>query len=225
MSFRPPRARKPRRQGSSSPAVASGSASRSASPSKAPSAHQHLVLPSMVPKQRRPRNSQGMFISRPDISVAVPGQDYTQMPFPDRGRKGRAATSANAVSGSTAYSYPEDATNDPPAFDIDDVFIEPQMESQNEDQRLKRQTQWGRWMNEVIPSLLRPHLSLLRKSASLRSISRSESFNCTCGKTGARHLKVVCVHFEGMFSFLAGSQYRWPEFELEKSFISLMLCG
>lgn len=202
MSFRPPKAYKPRRPGSPSSAVASCSASHSASPSKVSSAHQHLVLPSMVPKQCRPRNTHGMFISRPDISVAIPGQDYTQMPFPDRGHKGHAATSANTISGSTAYSYPEDATTDePPAFDIDDVFIEPQMEIQ-EDQRHKRQTQWRRWMDEVIPSLLCPHLSLLRKLASLRSISQSDSFNCMCGKASARHLKVVCVHFEGMFSFL-----------------------
>ena len=209
MSFRPPKARKARRQISPSSALASRPASRSTSPSKALSTSHHLVSPSAVQKQRRPRNSQGMFISSKEVLVSVPGHDFSQMPVPDRGRLPRAATSANIASGSTNYNRcdseaatnTEFATDDPPAFDMDDIFITPQIVSENQNTMRKRETQWSRWMNEVIPLVLRPHLSLLRQSASLRSISRVKSVNCTCGKTSARHLKVVLVHFESKFFF------------------------
>jgi hypothetical protein len=198
MSFRTPKLRKQGRQLSPS-ASASPSASRSASPSKAPSVHR-LISPTLVPKQRRPRNSQGIFIQSPEVLVTVPGHDYSQMPIPDRGRMPRAARAAGTSR--TTHNIP-DATIDEgyehPVFDIDDIFVERRMDpedTQNEGQRRKRETQWRKWINEVIPSMLAPHLRLLRESASLRSISRSGSDNCTCGHVGSRHLQVVCVHFE-----------------------------
>ena len=198
MSFRAPKLRKGSQQSSPS-APASRSGSRSASPSKNPSAHQ-LISSTLVPNQRRPRNSQGIFIQKPEVLVTVPGHDYSQIPIPDRGRMPRAGSEAGASR--TAYNTLEatiDEGYEGPAFDIDDVFVQRRVdpeEIQNEGQRRKREMQWRRWMNEVIPSLLLPHLRLLRESASLKSIPRSGSDNCTCGRTGSRHLQVVCVHFE-----------------------------
>jgi hypothetical protein len=163
------------------------------------SAPHQLVSPSMVPKQQRPRNSQNMFISRQEVLVSVPGHDYSQMPVPDRGRMPRVATYADTAPGFTAYSPPE-AADEFPTFGVDDVFITSQIDSENVDKTRKREAQWSRWMKEVIPSLIRPHLSLLRQSASLRSISRTGSADCTCGGSGPRHLKVILVHFESKFS-------------------------
>jgi hypothetical protein len=125
-----------------------------------------------------------MFISKKNVLVNVPGRNYSQMPMPDRGRMPRVVTHADTTSGSTAHSHPEAAVaaepaTDPPDF-TDDVFITPQVGSENVDEPRKTKAQWSRWMNEVIPSLLSPHLSLLRQSGSLRSISRSISVNCTC---------------------------------------------
>lgn len=196
MSFRPPKLRKRDRQRSSS---MQANRSTSRSPSKAPA--ESLISPSLLPKERRPRNSQGIFISRPEVLVAIPGREYTQLPMPDRGRMPR--SSRHATPSSTTDHTPEDAVEEgyePPTADLDQVFVEHQSEP-NVGQRQKREKQWRKWTNEVIPSLLRPHLSLLRESTSLRSIPRSGSRNCTCANTKSRHLNVVCVHFESEQSF------------------------
>ncbi|KAL6305915.1 hypothetical protein BKA93DRAFT_730537, partial [Sparassis latifolia] len=61
----------------------------------------------------------------------------------------------------------------------------------------KKARQWQRWATEVIPSLLLPHMELLRLSESLRQnvdIPRA----CTCGGEHVRTLKVVCVYFESL---------------------------
>ncbi|GBE80067.1 hypothetical protein SCP_0212700 [Sparassis crispa] len=63
--------------------------------------------------------------------------------------------------------------------------------------RQKKAHQWQRWVTEVIPSLLLPHMELLRLSESLRQnvdIPRA----CTCGGEHVRTLKVVCVYFESL---------------------------
>jgi hypothetical protein len=192
MSFRAPRLRK----------RASRSTSRSASPSKVSSAS--LISSSLVPKERRPRHSQSIFVPTPEVLVAIPGHDYSQIPSPDRGCMPRSSRHARTLS--TAGPIPEAAVEDsyePPSFDFDQVFVQHPTETEqvNMAQQRKRKKQWNRWMNEVIPSLLRPHLHLLRESASLRSISRSGSRNCTCAGASSRYLKVVCVHFESEQNF------------------------
>lgn len=221
MSFRPPKARKPHRQSSPPSVLASHPTSRSTSPSKALSATHQLVPPSAVSQGRQPRNSQNMFISRQAVLVSVPGHNFSQMSLPDRGRMPRVASYTDPPSRSTADSHPEAAeyaSDEIPAFDMDNVFITPGTNNEDVNKARKREAQWNRWMNEVIPSLLRPHLALLRQSASLRSISRSDPVNCTCGKTGTRHLKVVLVHFESKFS-----SGLWACRQLEFDFASLQL--
>lgn len=67
----------------------------------------------------------------------------------------------------------------------------------------KKEWQWIRWATKTIPSLLHPHLKLLRESESLRNMQHSSHELCTCGGKGAQMLQVVCVFFERkLFSYL-----------------------
>ncbi|RDB20434.1 hypothetical protein Hypma_012497 [Hypsizygus marmoreus] len=56
----------------------------------------------------------------------------------------------------------------------------------------KKEKQWKRWADEVIPSLLAPYLTILRESASLRDVEQQLD-GCQCG---ARKIDVICVYFE-----------------------------
>lgn len=59
----------------------------------------------------------------------------------------------------------------------------------------KKALQWKRWTEIVIPSLLRPFLTILRESSSLRELQR-EIAGCVCG---AKKINIVGVYFERMF--------------------------
>jgi hypothetical protein len=85
---------------------------------------------------------------------------------------------------------------------VNDVFIADVSESEEvrrQKQKQKKQKQWKKWTQDIIPSLLRPHLRLLRKTASWRSMPRYTEHQCNCNGTSSRHLKVVCVSFEREF--------------------------
>ncbi|RDB18751.1 hypothetical protein Hypma_014627 [Hypsizygus marmoreus] len=56
----------------------------------------------------------------------------------------------------------------------------------------KKEKQWKKWADEVIPNLLSPYLQILRDSGSLRDV-QPQSDGCQCG---ARKMEVVCVYFE-----------------------------
>jgi hypothetical protein len=87
-------------------------------------------------------------------------------------------------------------------FDIlNNILVEPTSDAKEirqEKKKRKKEKQWKTWTKVVIPSLLRPHLQLLHKLVSLRSMPPHEEHQCRCDGTNLRHLKVVCVSFEGM---------------------------
>ena len=223
MSFRPPRPPKrkeivasssgtlsssssplPPPSSSASPATSQAS-SRSASPSKPPAIHHHLVPPSKVPKGCRPRHSKSFYLPGPEHVLTLPGQDYSQIPSTSSGRP-RVTQIPRLEFG--AKERPRDAIDDlhmsSDTFDIiNDVFITDVPESeqvQREKQKQKKQKQWKKWTEDIIPSLLRPHLRLLRKTASLRSMPRHKAHQCNCDGMSSRRLKVVCVSFEREFN-------------------------
>ena len=84
-------------------------------------------------------------------------------------------------------------------FDIiEDIFTNdgPEPDSPKcQKQQRKQEKQWKKWTEDVIPSMLRPHLHLLRKSESLRSMSQPANPQCNCHGPSHR-LRVVCVSFE-----------------------------
>jgi CxC1 like cysteine cluster associated with KDZ transposases len=210
MSFRAPKP--PKRKGVSGSALQPSSYLTPASPSKTPAAR-HLVPPSVIPRNRRPRNSRDLYLPGPEQILTLPGQSYSQMPFSSHGRSAN-ATSTHVPQNVGRHTGARDCSADPDdnpyrspgAFDIiNDIFVAdaPKSEElQREKQRQKKEKQWKKWTQEVIPSLLRPHLRLLRKSASLRSIPQHTDYHCKCGGTSSRRLKVVCVSFEREFYIL-----------------------
>jgi hypothetical protein len=58
----------------------------------------------------------------------------------------------------------------------------------------KKERQWLRWANEVIPALLAPYMAILHESNSLRDFE-PQAYNCLCG---SKDIEVVCVYFESM---------------------------
>ena len=77
-------------------------------------------------------------------------------------------------------------------------------EERRAQERAKKQRQVGRWLNEVLPSLQRPYLHLVRVSEGLRSIDRSRVVHCSCGGSITGHtLSVICVYFDREFRYLS----------------------
>ncbi|KAH7916895.1 hypothetical protein BV22DRAFT_987111, partial [Leucogyrophana mollusca] len=63
----------------------------------------------------------------------------------------------------------------------------------------KKQRQWARWSDYVLPSLVRPYLKLLKNTSSFRNPPTPMSQPCTCGQSGQK-LDIVCVHMESLES-------------------------
>ena len=200
MSFRKPRRPRSRRRRQRSP---SGSPSDHGSRSISPTPGSQLVPSSMVLTERRPRNyrSQGPDISGPRPILSIPGRDFVQQFSTSRGRQHQPRQ--HQVSRIHSPDLDMDAADDShmPTSDFDfttDVFYAEQedtAEQQREKLQRKKERLWKRWAENVIPSLLRPHLQLLRQSKSLRSIPRSLTYQCSCN-SNSQTLEVVCVFFD-----------------------------
>ena len=203
MSFRKPslRTRRTRRQTSPPDLPSSQGPSRSSSPPTEPIVHHHLVPPNA--RGRRPRQSQGQFVPGPRHILSVPGQDYVQHLSTTRGRPQKCLQQNQTPDDSNINPSPDPADSSHiPTSDFDfmtDILITdpPETEEMRQERlRLKKRRQWVRWTQEVIPSLLQPHLRLLHKSNSLCNVSRLSTYQCTCGGSSSRSLTVVCVFFE-----------------------------
>jgi hypothetical protein len=205
MSFRKPNRRIPSRRRQTSPPdlPSSQGPSRSTSPPTEPTVHHHLVPPNE--RGRRPRHSRGQFVPGPRHILSVPGQEYVQQPSFTRGRPQMCLQQNQEPDNSNIDKPPDSANNShmqTSDFDfMTDTFImdPPETEGMRQERlRLKKQRQWVRWTQEVIPSLLHPHLCLLRKSNSLCNVSHLPTYQCTCNSSSSRTLTVVCVFFESM---------------------------
>jgi hypothetical protein len=75
-------------------------------------------------------------------------------------------------------------------------FILPSDDRQKEQAQAKKARQWRKWVDEVIPSLVRPYLAVLRHTDSFR-LPVPPRTSCTC-TSGSRRLNVVCVYFDSM---------------------------
>src|SRR5436190_4139361 len=66
----------------------------------------------------------------------------------------------------------------------------------------KKRRQWRKWVDEVIPTLVEPYLSLLHQTKSLRLDVPQGSVIERLGDCEhlSRPLQVICVYFESMFS-------------------------
>jgi hypothetical protein len=66
----------------------------------------------------------------------------------------------------------------------------------------KKQRQWRKWSEDVIPALLQPYMALLRETEGLRHINLKRQADDSCdGCSSGRLLNVTCVYFESRLIF------------------------
>ena len=59
----------------------------------------------------------------------------------------------------------------------------------------KKERQWRKWSEDVIPILLKPYLTLMRETQSLRHIEEVRGRRGCTGCTAGRLLEVSCIYF------------------------------
>lgn len=74
------------------------------------------------------------------------------------------------------------------------------MNNSSEQYARKKERQWGRWANKVIPDLLGPYLEYLASTAGGKEAPAPPP--CSCGR-GRRELQVVAIHWER----------KWPDYK------------
>jgi hypothetical protein len=209
MSFRLPKGTKKKQKISTLNSVSSPFASAihpASCPLPTHPTSEHLIASSTAPQSRRARHAKGIFISGAAQNIlSLPGQEYMQLPSSRAGHN-PASHPNDELSPTTPAPTPDLRRN--PAADLhgpsndfnimDDMFISLRVEPEGlrrQRQKHKNEKRWKKWTEEVIPSLLRPHLHLLRESETLRSTPQLTNQQCSC-HAPSRRLKVVCVYFE-----------------------------
>ncbi|KDR70808.1 hypothetical protein GALMADRAFT_75558 [Galerina marginata CBS 339.88] len=81
-----------------------------------------------------------------------------------------------------------DETNDP-LVDLDDSEVDQQRIA-------KKQRQWRKWSEDIIPALLKPYLTLLSETAGLHDMSRIDNIHGCTGCADGRLLNVSCIYFQ-----------------------------
>ncbi|PPQ96562.1 hypothetical protein CVT26_006290 [Gymnopilus dilepis] len=78
---------------------------------------------------------------------------------------------------------------------LEDLPAEDEKE-ENERARIKKEKQWVRWSQEVIPSMIKPYVSLLKETESLRNLNAARARKLCKGCRGKSTLQVSCIYFE-----------------------------
>lgn len=60
----------------------------------------------------------------------------------------------------------------------------------------KKERQWRKWSEDIIPALLKPYLSLLQETSGLRNMNNARKRNLCEGCMQGRLLDVSCIFFE-----------------------------
>jgi len=92
----------------------------------------------------------------------------------------------------------------------------------------KKQNQWRRWSEEVIPSLISPYLSYIRQSASLQSIpdlgcSTGGDSRCS-GFCRPQSLAVTCVLFDRAFCLLCPKALHLHSSQIGLQVVNISCC-
>lgn len=143
-----------------------------------------LIPLSDAPRSRLPRNTTTLGVPRHNTVLVLPAKKrFTQINPPSAKRP--------------ASSNPHE--DDP--FDAQDYDQHPYIfhhiveETDLNRNAHKRRRQWRQWQEETIPSLIGPHLTLLRQTNSFRDPPPPpEPLECTC--SSSRTLRVLCVYFK-----------------------------
>lgn len=181
-----------------------------AGPSTPPSHNtQHeLITSSMVKRRRRPQQSRKFHLPIAPPLLVLPGRKrLTQQSLNNPGRSQqqqplRDTDTANQHDSPSAGNTLERGEHS--SFysslhyisDGDSILPSPSKGRQ------KKMNQWRRWTDEIIPSLIAPYLTYLRKSASLRNRIKLQpdevaTFQCksSCRR---RVLDITCILFNRM---------------------------
>ncbi|KAF8868702.1 hypothetical protein CPB84DRAFT_1695554 [Gymnopilus junonius] len=67
---------------------------------------------------------------------------------------------------------------------------------ENAQARKKKEQQWRKWSEDVIPGMLEPYVALMRETDSLRDLSAARSRKLCSGCEGYSSLEVSCIYFE-----------------------------
>lgn len=158
-----------------------------------------LIESRLIPQQRRGYGTRGKVnYAREELLVLPNRQAFTQLPsHPHRPHHDTYNSPPPILDNSIiSDSVPE-------VDHMDQIFVttgetEPP-EIRKQRQQRKKERQWAKWADEVIPSLIKPHLQLLRQSESLRKLSQLRHtvlspLSCHCPKR--TKLTVTCVYFE-----------------------------
>jgi hypothetical protein len=215
MSFRRPKTTYHRTPSPSKSSAPSTPATRPSTPSSTSPTRSivHLIPVADVLPHKRPPGTSGLFLSRPQYLVTLPGRvNLTHAPL---------------ARGSPLPRHP-DAPDSPCNAPLvpDDPFVSWENGSAYDNiiegvltthgpltdlerrtrHRLKKKRQWKKWYEDIIPTLLQPHLRLLRETHFLRNRPLQPIHSCVC-ETPPRSLTVICVYFERKVQYPFASRY------------------
>jgi hypothetical protein len=153
-----------------------------------------LVNVGDVPQHRQPYGTGGVVV-HPEPLVFGPGGPYVQPAPPRRIHSPRPFPEEGNTFFDNAWVTPGPNPGPNPGTSSHANFR-------------KKERQWAKWREKVIPSLVQPYLRLLRETDSLRNMAGSSPPPaCMCGGEDARSLEVARVSFQSTLSssFLATS--------------------
>ncbi|RDB15385.1 hypothetical protein Hypma_004634, partial [Hypsizygus marmoreus] len=162
------------------PVAMSFRAPRKVSPSKRSTLTNALEPFLLVPTEQVP--TQRMVRGTSNFTV-LPPRDFVD---PDGSFAQPHVTSVTPATSATSARADDVSTSAPVV--VDDTVSTPYSR--------KKDRQWQKWAIDIIPTLLKPYLSLLRETDSLRDgIPGTSEINCNC-RSSVRRINVACVYFE-----------------------------
>jgi hypothetical protein len=195
MSFKAP---KPPRVSSRSSSLSRRPSSLLSKDTTIPRTSHHLIPPSDASKTRGDHGTKGRDQSHYNKVLAEPfGRVFVQEPAPLR------KSTAAAVHPAEPQAALDDSFADTGDAEVAEPFPiyvlaggkDPDLRQQC--QQRKKERQWAKWENEIIPSLLQPYLRILRESDNLRTLNHHSSValpTCLCERR--TRIDVTCVFFE-----------------------------
>ena len=152
-----------------------------------------MVKPSVVHRQR-PRHTKGMYLPAPPPVLVLPGRQHLVQHLPPASR-------------STAQNHAiQDIFNLNKDSFADTLYMPhgPLTNVSHLSGLQKKQNQWWRWSQDIIPDLIKPYLTYLHESEFLRRPTDIQTgcleTKCTAFYTRCS-LIITCVLFDCMLSF------------------------
>jgi hypothetical protein len=163
-------------------------------------------------------------------SISPTKSNFT--PVEDEPRLRRSYGSLSTVTGTTGLLYApggpyrqmsdpglqslhHEEVSEPLAGDHDVLSVNPAVSLK------KKEKQWIKWEQEIIPLMLVPYLELLRVTESLRNMREVRAQPRCSGCYGTRQLSVACIYFDSVFLF---SHLRCHPYIVFSDIETIMIC-